>query len=77
MCFPLPSLALFGKEATGPDTLKHAGCLLLPIPLPFEEHRVRVPGTNNFYKADDPGNIDMHSSPGCVNNGPSCSTKLC
>ena len=84
-CFPFMCSACFKKEMTGPDTLKHVGCwnggalssyLLL---CPFEEHRMRVPGTNNFVKADgnDP---DVYSSSGCAcrpNDNAVCSMKVC
>ena len=78
-CFPFFFWALFSKTPTSADTIKHAGCLLYPCLLPFEEHRKRIPGTNGFVKADgsDPGNIDQYSSGDCVCNGLSCSMKLC
>jgi hypothetical protein len=77
VCMPV-GLAIFIKEAVNEDELKHSGCLLLPIPLPFcGERRLRVPNSNNFYKSDEPGNIDVHSSRRCACNGPSCSMKFC
>lgn len=76
-CFPLFWWALFKKESTGPDNLKHAGCLMSPLLCPFEEHRTRHPGTNGFYKNGEQGNIDQYSSSSCVCNGLSCSMKLC
>ena len=74
-CFPLMFWALFKKEATGPDSLKHEGCCF-PFFLPFEEHRLRVAGTNGFHKVGEDGNIDMHNSESCQCNGLSCAIKL-
>lgn len=78
-CFPFFWWALFKKEATSPDTLKHGGCIMSPFLCPFEEHRMRIPSTNFFVKADgsDPTNIDKYSSSSCVCNGLACSMKLC
>ena len=73
--------ALFAKEARGSDMLIHKGvvCLFFFMPLPFEEPRVRNPGTNGFVKADgsDPGNVDHYTSSGCACNGLSISVRLC
>ena len=76
-CFPFFCWALYEKKATGPDTLKHAGCLFPPLPCEILEHRTRHAGTNGFYKDGEPGNVDQYSSPNCVCNGLSCSMKLC
>ena len=75
MCFPFGFTAIFSKEATGPDSLKHAG-LILPF-IPFEEHRIRNPGTNGFYKVGEPQDVDQYSSEDCVCNGLACSMKVC
>ena len=75
-CFPFLLCALYKKEATGPDSLRHWGCCF-PLMLPFEEHRQRVAGTNGFYKVGEPGNVDMHSSESCMCNGLACGIKLC
>ena len=92
-CFPFFCWALYEKKATGPDTLKHAGCLfpfvftplmanpvLCCCPCELSEHRTRHAGTNGFYRESpcrEPGNVDQYSSPNCVCNGLSCSMKLC
>ena len=69
--------ALFKKEATGPDSLKHAGCLMSPLLCPFEEYRTRIQGTNKFHKNGEPGNVDDYSSKNCACNGLSCTMRLC
>ena len=74
-CFPLLFCALYRKEATGPDSLRHRGCCF-PLMLPFEEHRQRVAGTNGFHKVGEPGNVDVHNSESCQCNGLSCGIKL-
>ena len=76
MCFPVGFTACFTKTATSPDSLKHAGLLIFPFPIPFEEHRTRVPGTNVFIN-EDPNNRDQYTGSGCVCNGLACSAKLC
>jgi hypothetical protein len=75
---PLGS-ACYKKVAKGPDNLFHVGlaCLFGWIPIPFSENRVRLPGTNNFVKVDDPGNVDSYSSSGCTCNGLSCGCRCC
>ena len=61
-CFPLlPLGALYRKTATGPDSLKHAG-VCLPLLIPYKEHRLRVPGTNDFRYTHDDCNVDKHES---------------
>ena len=75
-CFPFFWWALYEKKATGPDTLKHAGCLISPFLCPFEEHRERHPGSNGFFKIGDPGNIDQYSDANCACNGLSCAMKI-
>ena len=80
-CIP-GGVALFAKEARGPDTIVHKGLLLLcfAIPLPFEEPRVRRGRSNGFVKADgsEPNNVDQYNGSGCVcNQGISCSLRLC
>ena len=77
MCFPFGFTAIFSKEATGPDSLKHAGLILSPVFWPFEEHRIRHPGTNGFYKVGEPQDVDQYSSEDCVCNGLACSMKVC
>ena len=72
--------ACFEKVARGEDELEHRGCVCLFFALPCGfggEIRRRQPNTNNFYKVDDDGNVDVYNSPGCVCNGISCSIKLC
>ena len=76
VCFPLLFTACFRKRATGRDSLEHSGCLLFPIPMPFIEHRERVPGTNGFAKCGEPGNVDRYVSSRCVLNGPGVSWKF-
>jgi len=80
-CIPL-GCACFEKRAVGHDRLVHKGlafcCFVLPCH--FVEPRVRVPGTNGFYKEDEgpsSRNIDTYHSSGCVCNGLACSMKLC
>ena len=77
MCFPFGFTAIFSKEVTGPDSIKHAGLILNPVFWPFEEHRIRHPGTNGFYKVGEPQDVDQYSSKDCVCNGLACSMKLC
>lgn len=71
--------ACFKKEAQGPDRLLHKGCAFcfFVLPIPFQEPRVRHPGTNGFYKEGEPGNVDTYTSSRCVCNGLACSIKLC
>ena len=77
MCFPFGFTAIFSKEVPGPDSIKHAGLILNPVFWPFEEHRIRHPGTNGFYKVGEPQDVDQYSSKDCVCNGLACSMKLC
>ena len=74
-CFPLLFCALYRKEATGPDSLRHWGCCF-PLMLPFEEHRQRVAGTNGFHKVGEPGNVDVYISESCQCNDTSAITRL-
>jgi hypothetical protein len=79
-CIPL-GCACFQKTAEGSDRLVHKGCAfcLFALPVPFVEPRVRVPGTNGFYKEDEgpsSGNVDRYHSSRFVCNGVSCSVKL-
>lgn len=68
--------AFFSKRADGENELTQMGCCCFNgIPAPFNERRIRYEGSNGFYKADDPDNIDWYWNPGCVNNGLSCSRK--
>ena len=75
ICFPFGLTAIYSAEVTGPDSLKHAG-LILPF-IPFEEHRIRHPGTNSFYKVGEPHDVDQYSSKDCACNGPVLEMKLC
>jgi len=77
MCFPFGATAIFSKEATGPNSLKHAGLILSPVFWPFEEHRIRHPGTNGFYKVGEPQDVDQYDSSDCACNGLACSMKVC
>ena len=74
-CFPLLFCALYRKEATGPDSLRHWGCCF-PL-MPFEEHRQRVAGTNGFHKVGEPDNVDVHDCDWHICNGCACGIKLC
>jgi len=76
VCAPCMFTACFRKEANGEDGLIHKGCLLCPIPIPFEEHRSRK-GRSNIFTNDDPNNMDHYRSSGLVTNGSSFSLKLC
>merc|ERR1712167_430288 len=75
VCAPCMFTACFRKEANGEDGLIHKGCLLCPIPIPFEEHRSRK-GRSNIFTNDDPNNMDHYRSSGLVTNGSSFSLKL-
>ena len=77
MCFPFGATAIFSKEATGPNSLKHAGLILSPVFWPFEEHRIRHPGTNGFHKVGEPQDVDQYDSSDCACNGLACSMKVC
>jgi len=76
LCAPCMFTACFRKEANGEDGLLHKGCIVFPIPIPFEEHRSRK-GRTNIFTNHDPNNMDHYLSSGMVINGPSFSLKLC
>ena len=74
ICFPI-WLGIFSTEVTGPDSLKHC-YLVLPF-IPFQQHRIRHPGTNAFYLVGNPQDVDHYSSNDCLCNGPVCGMKVC
>ena len=74
ICFPI-WLGIFSTEVTGPDSLKHC-YLVLPF-FPFQQHRIRYPGTNAFYLVGNPQDVDHYSSNDCLCNGPVCGMKVC
>ena len=63
-CFPL-GFGWFLSSSTGPDSKKDVVfCALLPF-CPCREERIRTPGTNKFYKSDDPRLVDVYDSERC------------
>jgi hypothetical protein len=79
-CVPF-GCACFRKEAQGPDSLLHHGCVFLCCVMPchFREMRHRVPGMNGFHKEGESQdqNVDHYYGRRCVCNGSSCSLRLC
>ena len=77
-CFPL-GFGWFLSSSTGPDSKKDVVFWgLLPF-VPLPEVRIRTPGTNNFYKSDDPNNVDVYDSERCGRSGNliACFVKTC
>ena len=74
--FPGLGCSIFSKAAINDDELLHNGvCCWNGIPACGGEKRIRIKGTNGFYKSDDPNNIDWYFSKSFVGNGSSCSCK--
>ena len=74
--FPGMGCASFNKIAVNDNELTHKGLACWQgCPIPFEETRFRVPGTNGFKKADDEKNVDWYLTPDLVGNGCSVSCK--
>jgi len=76
VCTPYMCTSCFRKEADGPNGLVHKGCLIFPLPFPFNESRRRQGQTNKFAKHDDETNVDHYTSSCFVCNGTSFSVRL-